>query len=133
MSLKNLANSTLSRLGKRDTLRDKGGTPLPEGWDTGGTPPPNPAENCQKSEAAEIGQFWDAETAELIAWFEAVLPPAEPFQMRPGITITDPTKFWDYMRRDVAAGPGKARAYTGAFQADLRRLHGLFDQRSEAA
>ncbi len=38
------------------------------------------------------------------------------------MTVLRPEGFWDYLRSDIAAGPGKARACTGAFQKDLRRL-----------
>ncbi len=34
--------------------------------------------------------------------------------------------FWQSLKGDIAAGPDKARAYTGAFQKDLRRLAELF-------
>ena len=69
---------------------------------------------------------WDPETATLIEWFLATRPPAEPFELHPGVTVVRPVHFWEYLRGDIAAGPGKARAYTGAFQKDLRRLAELF-------
>ena len=75
-------------------------------------PPPDPA--------------WDPETATLIKWFLKTPPPPEPFELHPGVTVVHPVHFWEYLRSDIAAGPGKARAYTGAFQKDLRRLAELF-------
>ena len=75
-------------------------------------PPPDPA--------------WDPETATLIEWFLTTPPPAEPFDLHQGVTVLRPEGFWDYLEGDIAAGPGKARACTGAFQRDLRRLAKLF-------
>ena len=69
---------------------------------------------------------WDAETAGLIAWFLSTPPPPSPFELHPGVTILRPDRFWEYLKGDIAAGPGKARAFTGAFQKDLRRLAELF-------
>ena len=69
---------------------------------------------------------WDSETATLIGWFLKTPPPAEPFELHPGVTVVRPVHFWEYLGGDIAAGPGKARACTGAFQKDLRRLAELF-------
>ena len=69
---------------------------------------------------------WDPETATLIKWFLTTPPPAEPFEIHQGVTVLRPEGFWEYLKSDIAAGPGKARAYTGAFQKDLRRLAELF-------
>ena len=69
---------------------------------------------------------WDPETATLIEWFLKTPPPAEPFELHQGVTILRPEGLWDYLKGDIAAGPGKARACTGAFQKDLRRLAELF-------
>ena len=65
---------------------------------------------------------WDAETAALIEWFQKTPPPPEPFELHQGVTVVRPLHFWEYLKADIAADPGKARAYTGAFQKDLRRL-----------
>jgi len=65
---------------------------------------------------------WGAETAALIAWFLGTPPPPEPFNLYPGVTVIHPVHFWESLKSDIAAGPGKARAFTGAFQKDLRRL-----------
>ncbi len=53
-------------------------------------------------------------------------PPTEPFELQQGVTVLRPEGLWDYLKGDIAAGPGKARACTGAFQKDLRRLAELF-------
>ena len=73
-----------------------------------------------------VGSEWDAETADLIAWFLRTPPPAKPFELGLGVTVLRPKALWDYLRRDIAAGPGCGRAYYGAFQADLKRLYELF-------
>ncbi len=77
-------------------------------------------------EAPPPDAAWDTETATLIEWFLKTPPPAEPFELHQGVTILRPEGFWDYLKGDIAAGPGKARACTGAFQKDLRRLAELF-------
>ena len=65
---------------------------------------------------------WDAETANLIMWFETTEPPARPFELSRGVVVANPARWWEALRRDIAAGPGVGRAYTGALQQDLRRL-----------
>ncbi len=69
---------------------------------------------------------WDAETAALIEWFNGTPPPPEPFELHQGVTVLRPEGFWQYLKDDIAGGPGMARARMGAFQKDLRRLAELF-------
>ena len=69
---------------------------------------------------------WTPETAALIEWFLRTPPPPEPFELYKGVTVMHPVHFWEYLKSDIATGPGKARACTGAFQKDLRRLAELF-------
>ena len=69
---------------------------------------------------------WDPETATLVEWFLTTPPPAKPFELYQGVTILRPEGFWEYLKSDITAGPGKARACTEAFQKDLRRLAELF-------
>ncbi len=69
---------------------------------------------------------WDAEITALIEWFLKTPPPTKPFELRQGVTVLRPDRFWEYLESDIATGPGKARAFTGAFQKDLRRLAELF-------
>ena len=60
-------------------------------------------------------------------------PPPEPFELHQGVTILRPDRFWEYLKSDIATGPGKARACTGAFQKDLRRLAELFGAASTSS
>ena len=69
---------------------------------------------------------WGAETAALVAWFLGTPPPPEPFELHQGVTILRPGHFWEYLKGDIAGGPGMARARMGSFQKDLRRLAVLF-------
>lgn len=69
---------------------------------------------------------WGAETAALIAWFLGTPPPLGPFELHQGVTVLRPDRFWESLKSDIATGPGKARAFTGALQKDLRRLSELF-------
>ncbi|MCH7693395.1 MAG: hypothetical protein IID50_08135 [Proteobacteria bacterium] len=69
---------------------------------------------------------WGAETAALVAWFLGTPPPPKPFSLYRGVTVLRPDRFWESLKGDIAGGPGKARACTGAFQKDLRRLAELF-------
>ncbi len=69
---------------------------------------------------------WEPGIAALIEWFNKTPPPPEPFELHQGVTVLRPDRFWEYLESDIATGPGKARAYTGAFQKDLRRLAELF-------
>ncbi len=69
---------------------------------------------------------WDAETAALIEWFLKTPPPSEPFELYKGVTVMRPVHFWEYLKGDIAGGPGMARARMGVFKKDLRRLAVLF-------
>ncbi len=69
---------------------------------------------------------WGTEIAALVEWFLRTLPPPEPFELYRGVTVMRPDRFWESLKSDIATGPGKARACTGAFQKDLRRLAELF-------
>lgn len=71
---------------------------------------------------------WGAETARLIRWFQSTTPPAERFELQPGVVIADPALWWPTIAADIEDGPRRARGKTGALQADLKRLYGLFGQ-----
>ena len=66
--------------------------------------------------------IWEPEIAALIEWFQKTPPPPEPFELHQGVTVLRPGRFWESLKGDIAGGSGKARAFTGAFQKDLRRL-----------
>ncbi len=97
-------------------------------------PLPDGLVNDLRTHKAEVLSFlqgqassgWGAETAALIEWFLRTPPPPEPFELYKGVTVMHPVHFWEYLKSDIATGPGKARACTGAFQKDLRRLAELF-------
>lgn len=125
-NLKELANAALLRLGKRDTIRDTCGTKAenrcpapPQKKDPRGTPAGHPHRALPSS-------AWGPEITALVEWFLKTPPPPEPFELHQGVTVLRPDRFWEYLESDIATGPGKARACTGAFQKDLRRLAQLF-------
>lgn len=76
--------------------------------------------------ADKLAPTWGAETARLIRWFRTTAPPAEPFELMPGVVIADPTLWWPSIASDIQAGPRVARGLTGALQADLKRLYDRF-------
>ena len=125
-TLKELANAALVRLGKRDTLRDNCGTKAEKVC-----PAPPPKKDPCGTTAGQPNRplptpVWGAEIAALIEWFLRTPPPPEPFKLYQGVTVLRPGKFWKSLKGDIAAGPGKARACTGALQKDLRTLALLF-------
>ncbi len=69
---------------------------------------------------------WDPEIGALIKWFLGTPPPGQPFALYPSVIVLRPARYWRYLEADILAGPGNARAYTGALQSDLRRLAELF-------
>ena len=69
---------------------------------------------------------WDPETAKLISWFMGTKPPSGHFELQQAVTIAHPSRYWEYVRGDINAGPRRGRGKTGALQDDLRRLHQLF-------
>ena len=97
-------------------------------------PLPDGLVNELRTHKAEVLSFlqgqassgWDAETGRQIEWFLRTPPPPEPFELYKGVTVMRPVHFWESLKSDIATGPGKARACTGAFQKDLRRLFELF-------
>lgn len=136
-----LGNGTRNmEAGKRNTPLNTGGTaPLKAlaakvlrrnaPWNARGTRPQNSGTRAEyKAVQAERNTptRWDAEIAATIEWFLATAPPAEPFQLHPGVWIAHPARWWASLRDDIAVGPGKGRAYYGALQKDLRRIAELF-------
>ena len=68
---------------------------------------------------------WTKDDSRLIGWFECVAPPTEPFELGPGVTITDPARWWKRIAAEIAAGPGYPRARLGALQDDLSKLRAV--------
>ncbi len=113
-SLKALATKVL----ERNTERNAGGTePQNSGTRVGhlGGAPEAPRKDFS-------GNDWDAETTALIEWFNGTKPPSGPFELCRGVTVANPKRFWEALRRDVSLGPNGPRARYGALQQDLRRL-----------
>jgi hypothetical protein len=124
--IKTLANAALSRLGKRNTPCNADAI---KGENRCCTPPKNaPPQTPPVQHLFSPGRAtaWEPGIAALVEWFLKTSPPAEPFNLYQGVTVLRPVHFWQYLEGDIAAGPGKARAYTGAVQKDLRRLAELF-------
>ena len=75
-------------------------------------------------------QWGDAATA--VAWFLRSEPPSEPFVLRrnpmgqPFVTVLHPARYWNALRADLAAGPGRGRDFYGAVRADVMRIYDLF-------
>ena len=69
---------------------------------------------------------WDSEMARIIEWFLTIEPPSRPFELCQGVTVARPALWWIAIRQDIAEGPSGPRAYTGALQADLRKLWSYF-------
>ena len=78
-------------------------------------------------------QGWLPEILGLIKWFLGMTPPSEPFILYQGVRVSRPSDFWQALKNDIAAGPGKARAFTAALQKDLRRLALLFGATTSSA
>ena len=94
---------------------------------------PNSAASAQgaqaKNEKACGGSAkWDTETAALIQWFLGTEPPTGPFRLQRAVYVAHPAHYWEYLKGDVKAGPGRARGKTGAFQENLRQLYRVFHE-----
>jgi len=73
--------------------------------------------------------LWKGDDVALIDWFLAADNlPSDPFQFRTGITVIDPTKFYESLRVEIALGRKSTRAKTGALQSDLKILRELFSR-----
>ena len=79
-----------------------------------------------RDEGVLASHAWDPETAVLIEWFLGTEPPTAPFELERAVFISHPDRYWEYLRGDIAVGPGCGRSYSGAFEANLRRLYRLF-------
>jgi len=64
----------------------------------------------------------DADDQELIDWFMSAELPQEPFDLDCARRVTDPKKFFNALRREVAGRQSSPRWKCAATQADIRRL-----------
>lgn len=64
----------------------------------------------------------DAADQGLIDWFTSAELPQEPFDLDCARRVTDPKKFFDALRREIAGRQSSPRWKCGATQADLRSL-----------
>ncbi len=64
--------------------------------------------------------------APIVEWFLSAEPPAEPFKLKQGITISNPQRWWRDIAADIAAGPEGPRARYGALQSDVIRAWRMF-------
>ncbi len=97
-------------------------------------PPQTPIQRGDKSDKSPgpTEEKWDAETAALIEWFLTTSPPRAPFTLTKAVVVAHPARWWEALRRDIAAGPHGPRARYGALQQDLRRLAALMKSRESA-
>lgn len=65
------------------------------------------------------------EAKALLRWFADAELPSEPFQLTPWIVVTDPSRFYEVLRSDIASGPGGNhvhRGFDGSTVIDTLRL-----------
>ena len=62
---------------------------------------------------------WSLEFQALIDWFMELDTPTEPFYLEDHRHIVDPVKFFQYLRKDIEAGPDGPRGRYGALIQDL--------------
>ncbi|MFM9964252.1 MAG: hypothetical protein ACKV2Q_23870 [Planctomycetaceae bacterium] len=78
---------------------------------------------------ADSPATWNAEAAELVAWFENAggSLPVEPFDLKPGggVRVANPVLWYESLRRDIAIGPTGPRGRRGALKDDLRCLRDI--------
>ncbi len=75
--------------------------------------------------ASRVASQW-GDLASIVEWFLGATPPAEPFKLKQGITISNPQCWWRDVALDIARGPEGPRARYGALQDDLNRLWRMF-------
>jgi hypothetical protein len=80
-------------------------------------------------EAPQQVPSWDPELAQLITWFQSVTLPQEPFELIPGVTVTEPALAYAALRASIAIGPDGARARSGALREELRQLRAVWERR----
>lgn len=78
-------------------------------WKCATCHPPARSEGIERTRDGSKGEVptWDAETEWLIAWLDTVPIPCEPFQLRSGVTVSDPSVFLARLKADAARGPDR--------------------------
>lgn len=76
----------------------------------------------QWKQAGTEDQEWNVEMLELIRWFESADLPMQPFAVNDFENILDPAKYYEVLKREIAAGPRGPRLKYGVLQSDLQRL-----------
>lgn len=75
---------------------------------------------------------WNVEMLELIEWFKSADLPMQPFALSDFENILAPVKYYEVLRREIAAGTKGARSRWGVLQSDLQRLKAYCERRAEA-
>jgi len=84
-------------------------------------------------ETRSDGEGWDESTTELIKWFlNANLLPQQSFSPAGFENILNPEKYYEYLKRDIEAGPKGPRSRYGALRGDLERLKTYCERRADA-
>ena len=82
------------------------------------------AEHIQPETSEAVAAWGDL--APIVTWFLSTEPPAEPFSLKQGVTISSLQRWWRDIEADIAAGPEGTRARYGALQDDLMRVWQMF-------
>ncbi len=77
-------------------------------------------EEAPEKKKEKVPGFLNAQDAELVAWFLSDKDlPLDPFQLKKGVTVMSPDKFYESLRLDIESGEKGPRAIFGALQDDL--------------
>ncbi len=89
---------------------------------------PSPAKSTKPTAKERSVGEWPLELSSLVEWFLSSRDqlPREPYQLRPGIHVIRPHRFYGALERDIAAGPHGVRARSG-LMSDLVDLLSLVE------
>jgi hypothetical protein len=80
--------------------------------------------SCSNSGKQSKAKTWNEDDRNLIDWFlssEETLPQG-PFELKPGVKIIDPKRFYESIKHDITCGPKNGRTIFNALQEDLKNL-----------